>query len=423
MSVGDKLMKARCRLMTREPWYGHIAMSMTWIPSMMEGQACKTMGVRIVNGGEVQCIYYPPFVEGLTLEELYAVVQHEIEHIVRLHCVRVDSRHPLAWNIAADMCVNGRKDKPRIGYHDHAANTVIVPMKDQIVWIPKDWPEDETTEQYYERLAKQQQKQKGNGSGGDGNEDSEAGGEEDGEASGGGGGSGEGKEDQPGFGKVLDNHDLWKESDVGADEARQIVRDMVQQATDKTQGNAPGHLKEAIAKLNKPIVKWRQLLQHYLGKHVGNQRLTYSRRNRRRDSFGVPGISHHAAANVNVIIDTSGSVSTHELQQFFAEIESISSKAKTYILQWDASFQGFSQYRRGAWKHFKINGRGGTDMAAPMKWLMDNRRVADVQIMLTDGCCNYLPKDQVKFPAITVITQPASNSSAAPTYGHVVRMK
>lgn len=431
MDASDHVMKARCRLMTREPWYGHIAMSMSWIPSQMDGHQCKTMGVRIVNGGEIQCLYYPQFVLGLSLEELYAVVQHEIEHIVRLHCVRVDGRDPLGWNIAADMTVNGTKSHPRIGYND-VRNGLIVPMKDSIVWIPPDWPNDCAAEEYYDRLmekAKQLQQQLQNGGGGD--KDGEGGEGDDKEGKDGKGGKG-GKDSGDGngfgqtqspYGKILDNHDLWKESDVGADEMRQVVRDMVQQATEKTQGSVPGHLKEAIARLNKPIVKWRQLLQHYMGKHVGNQRKTYSRRNRRRDEFGVPGISHHAAATVNVIIDTSGSVSAAELEQFFAEIESISAKAKTFILQWDATFQGFSSYRRGAWKNFKVNGRGGTDMAAPMKWLVDNRKVADVQIMLTDGCCNYLPKAEVRFPAITVITHPESVTSHSPEYGHVVRMK
>jgi len=75
----DRLMKARCRLMMREPWYGHVAMSMVWIPSQMSWMAenRRTMGVRIVNGGEIQCLYYPPFIETLNIKELYAVIQHD----------------------------------------------------------------------------------------------------------------------------------------------------------------------------------------------------------------------------------------------------------------------------------------------------------------------------------------------------------
>ena len=398
LSLSDKLMKARCRLITREPWYGHIAMSMTWI-ALPDGAHCQTIGVRIVNGGDVQCVYHPSFVKNLSLEELYAVVQHEIEHIVRLHCIRVDSRHPLAWNIAADMCVNGGKDNPRIGYKDVVLNRTIIPNMDSLVWIPCDWPNDETTEQYYDRIVKKTDKNSTL---------------DDGEM------KADGANALNGFGRLLDDHEIWNNTDLGMDEARQVVRDLVIQATDKCQGNVPSHLAQAIDKLNKPIIKWRQLLQHYLGKHVGNRRLTFSRRNRRRDQFGMPGVSRHAAATVNVIVDTSGSISTAELQQFFSEIESISSKAKTSILLWDHAFQGWSVYRRGDWKRIAIKGRGGTDMAAPLKWLMDNRKVADVQVMLTDGFCKYLPKSEVTFPVITVITR---NNILAPQYGHIVHMK
>jgi predicted metal-dependent peptidase len=222
-------------------------------------------------------------------------------------------------------------------------------------------------------------------------------------------------------GQRIDDHTVWNQSDVSEDEARQVIKDMVDVATEKCQGCCPGHLTEAIQRLSKPVVRWRELLRHHLGKHVGNQRKTYSRRNRRRDWFGVAGISHHAAATVCVIIDTSGSISKKELEQFFAEIDAISSRAKVHVLQWDAKFQGYEMYRRGDWKKFKLKGRGGTDMAAPVQWLIDNRMVADVQVMLTDGYTGWAPKSSVAFPFITVITTPEGTTDG-PEYGSCVRM-
>lgn len=438
----DRLMKARCRLMTREPWYGHVAMSMHWIPSQMSWlpESSRTMGVRIKNGCEVQCLYYPPFVDSLSIKELYAVIQHEIEHIVRCHCVRIGHRNPAAWNIAVDMTVNGPKKNPRIGYKEPSSNQVVVPLDGNIVWIPEDWPQDCTAEEYYDRLEKNQKnmgptcqncgrpcpgKGKGKGKGKDKNE--------------GEGGSGSGDKSEGGegqcptcgqtgetysyggvSGKSLDDHSVWNQTDVSADEARQIVKDIVDQATEKCQGHTPGHLTAAIEALSKPVIRWREILRQYLGRHVGNRRTTYSRRNRRHRRFGVPGISHHAAAHVNVIVDTSGSIGKRELEQFFAEIDAISSRAKVRVLQWDSSFQGYDLYRRGDWKRFEIHGRGGTDMAAPVEWLMENQVVADVQIMLTDGYCNYISEQA--FPMITVITTPAGTTDG-PGWGHEVRMK
>lgn len=430
----DRMMNARCRLLTRSPWYGHIAMSMIWIPSEMSWmpEERRTMGVRIVNGGDIQCLYYQPFVAKQSIEELFGVIQHEIEHIVRVHCVRINHRNPVAWNVVCDMVVNGYRKKPRIGYLDSFTNKLTLPLNGDILWIPENWPRDGSSEAYYDLLEKTQCKcgkccpncgrptsGKGKGKSKDkskGNEDGNSndcptcGSDDDGRYSYGGE-----------SGQRIDDHSVWNQSDVSEDEARQVIKDMVDVATEKCQGNAPGHLIEAIQQLGKPVVRWRELLRHYLGKHVGNQRKTYSRRNRRRDWFGVAGISHHAAANVCVIIDTSGSIGTKELQQFFAEIDAIASRAKVFVLQWDAKFQGYEMYRRGDWKKFTLHGRGGTDMAAPVQWLIDNHAVADVQVMLTDGYTQWAPKSLVSFPFITVITT-LDGTTVGPEYGCCVRM-
>ena len=81
MDVFEKLLDARCRLLTREPWYGFFAMRMVWRAyDFGEVEECRrTMGVRFGVGGVVECLFYPPFVERLSLMELYGVIQHEIE--------------------------------------------------------------------------------------------------------------------------------------------------------------------------------------------------------------------------------------------------------------------------------------------------------------------------------------------------------
>lgn len=447
MEPSTKLMNARCRLMTREPWYGHVAMNINWIPSEMPWipEEQRTMGVRIVNDNDVQCMYYPPFVDSMTLEECYAVVQHEIEHLVRLHCIRVDNRHREAWNIAADMTVNGRRNAPRIGYRESRSNDMIVPLKGNIVWIPDDWPDGSSSEQYYDMLLKKQSgpicnrcgkpvgggqgNKKGKGKGGEKGEKGEE--EKDGE-----GGGGEADKDEhkcPGCGqdhngqysfggvsgKAIDNHDIWQTSDVSEDTARQIVNGIVQDATAKNQGSAPGHLTEAIKKLGKPVVRWRELLRNFVGRHVGSRRKTYSRTSRRVNMFGTPGISHHATATVTVIVDTSGSIGQAEMSQFFAEIDAISGKAKVNVLQWDYVFQGYKPYRAGDWKKFEFKGRGGTAMDQAVLWVVKNKVVPDCLILITDGYTGWPEKQD--FPFITCITTP-EGSTTGPSWGKVIRI-
>src|SRR5579871_5503149 len=84
MDVSEKLMNARCRLITLEPWYGTMAAMFQW----RHDDSIKTMGVRIVNGGLVECLYNKEFCDELSIEQMMGVLKHEIEHVVRLHCVR-----------------------------------------------------------------------------------------------------------------------------------------------------------------------------------------------------------------------------------------------------------------------------------------------------------------------------------------------
>lgn len=441
--VVDSLTRARCVLVNEQPFYGHMCMLTEWIPSNMDwikDEDSKTMGVRILNDLRVQCLYYPPFVSKMTVKELVAIIQHEIEHLVRLHCIRGTTRDPKLFNIACDMAVNGKRDNPKIGLTD-SGNKPVIPFKSDIVWCPPHLNDRLSAEEYYDEITKDMKAQRctckcnGEGSGGGGEDDDKGnsgkgqGDQGDEGQDGKGKGKGKNKKDGGGGGcpihdkyggKSLDDHSIWDQSDASPDEARQRVKDMVSDAVEKSQGNVPGHISELLKKLGKPIVRWRSILRQYLGRHVGNSRKTHNRVNRRLEgdeSFGMPGVSHHAASTVNVIVDTSGSVGGKELQQFFAEIDMISARAKVYILQWDHAFQGYGLYRRGAWKNFKVNGRGGTDMAAPVQWLIDNGKVHDCQIMLTDGYCNW--HEPCGFPFITCITV---RDTSEPTWGHVVRL-
>jgi predicted metal-dependent peptidase len=387
MKADEKLERARCRLLLVVPFYGHVAMQIKWIASEMpwlpEDQ--RTMGVRIVEGGEVECLYYPPFVEPVSVSEVAAVVQHEIEHVVRLHCVRHHGLDHDLFNIAADMCVNGTISRPRIGIAHDESNRPVIPFRNDIVWIPSGWPTDLTAEQYYVRLSADQ------------------------------------KAAVPQYvrGILLDDHAVWDQSTCDFEEARSRVRGLVAQAAFQSQGEIPGHLTEAVARLRGPAVSWARLLRQYIARHLGGRRRTLARANRRRPAFGNPGTSRRASVAINVILDTSGSITPNVLEQFFGEIDRISRRARVHVLQWDEKFQGYDRYRAGDWRSFLVKGRGGTDMAAPFDWLAKNRRIADLQILLTDGYCNW--PTQQRFPLITVIAG-AGWGRSKPRWGTVIHV-
>lgn len=381
-----KLIEARCRLLIRAPFYGHIAMTMEWRPSDMswiEQESRKRVSVRIVDTGRVEVLYYPPYIKSKNLKQLFGIIQHVIEHLMRLHPVRRDGRNKKIWDECTDMAVNGRRSNPRIGYDDSYRGLVL--PGDQMIWCPPEYNVSDNAESHYSRRIK---------------EDDHG--------------------DMSEF--MIDDHEAWGQTTVGEDEVRQLVKTMVSEAASSSPGNVPGHVSELLRELAKPVIKWREILRKYLGRHVGNRRKTHSRRNRRNDSFGSPGWSHHAAAKLSVIIDTSASVDSKMLEQFFAEIEAIAYKSRINILQWDYEFQGYGKYRRGDWRNIEIRGRGGTNMCAPLEWLEENGLVGDACVMLTDGYC-YWP-NRKQYPVIFVISREygSHNDSDYPDWGDIVKV-
>ena len=177
---------------------------------------------------------------------------------------------------------------------------------------------------------------------------------------------------------------------MSKDEARQVVKDMASQATAKAAGNVQGHLVEVLKELDKPIVNWKYVFRQLVGRRAGGKRTTYSRRSRRHNCFGVPGKSSHASIPLNVLVDTSGSMSSKDLELVFTEIEAMSQRFKITVIQFDHAVQGKpTTYHRGDWKKIKISGRGGTSFQVVFDWIEQNKMVADANIVLTDGYADF----------------------------------
>jgi len=166
----------------------------------------------------------------------------------------------------------------------------------------------------------------------------------------------------------MDDHSTWSQTTLTPEEIRQMVASSVKEVMEKFPGNVPGHLVDAVEALSTPIVRWEEVLKLLLGKYVGGRRNTFSRTNRRIQQFGVKGVSHHAAGDVVVVVDTSGSIGQDELQQFFAEIERMCSRSRVHLLQWDYGFQDYRRYRRGDWRKISVKSPS-RDAVAPT-WLL-----------------------------------------------------
>ena len=389
--VTDKIMDARCRVLSTEPFYGTMASMFTWVE---DNHNVPTMGVCVLPNGQVRCAYNYDFCEEVGnqpagIKLLMDIIRHEIEHIVRLHPVRLGPRDPELWNIVADMTINGKHRKPKIVGLRRLQEAIGI----NLVWLPDEWAEDITAEEAYDKLERcrveidvwkfdpygamcsdcggtgQEKDKSESGSGDeDGDQDSNGGqGGKEKEGDGkkkpcpkcGGSGTKKDKKGQKGLekffkketkiagdpnskkkfkvsGAMVGDHSTWKDSTCSEDDARQAVKNMIEQAA-RAAGKMPGHMQELLKGLGQAKVRWRSQIRNFIGRNYGGKRMTFARLSRRaKDPFGKKGQSKHANIPLTILVDTSGSISTLVLKQFFTEIEGMSRYFKVTIIEFTA---------------------------------------------------------------------------------------
>ena len=425
------------KLILSKPWYGTFASMIRW----RESKDIPTAGVAVMADGYIDGIYNQDFIDKLTINQIIATIQHEVDHVVRMHVTRGYGRDKNVFNFAADAIVNGPTGHPH-----------IEDLPKGCIYYREEWPKDLSTEELYDYLKKEMKcpfcggkiefdengesnAQCGGGEGGEegeGESGSGGGGEgEEGEDEGSGGGDGkDGKDGKDSNGKdgkggkdkkctctnwkLVDNHDTWDKSTASEDQAKGIVKrhsDTASQAA----GNTPGHLEEAIERLKEVTHNWKREFKEYLGRECGGKRPCLSRPNRRINKFGVPGTTCRSMVRVTIAVDTSGSISQEDLCEFFSHIDKISTRVKIKMIEFDHQVQQVRKYRRGDWKGIKVLGRGGTSFVNLMDHMEQNGLVGEVNIIFTDGYAEF-PEEK----PYQVMWAICSNSGVKPPWGKVI---
>ncbi len=404
----SKLLDARCRIQVIDIWYGVFSIRLNWV----EDKNVGTMGVSIHSGGKVKCAYNPEWCETLTIEELIAVIKHEIEHITRMHIERHSStdrfKHDLA-NIAADWVINGYYDPQKRDNHngikDLPKSGCFLPEKNDPAWAGVDMTPvhpGATTEELYEFLLKNTNKMPVGGYGG--------------------------------YNVVItenknvlsttltDNHGTWDDSTATTEEIRQTAQDLCRAASAQA-GTTPAHLMASIAALEKPQYNWVNALASYVGRHCGKKRSTFSRVNRRFRRFGIKGHSSHGNVPLTVHVDRSGSMSMKMLGRVFAEIEAMSQHFKITILVFDVIVHSVSQYHKGDWKKIQLKGGGGTHFDASLTYAEEHNLTGQVNILITDGFDTCPPKRDYPMMWVVIGKSGQDHFKNKCTWGEIIPIK
>lgn len=338
----EKIIKARTTLLRKSPFFGILALKLTVIANDQITDTMATDGAHLY--------YDPKWVEELDPPETLGVCAHEILHCGLLHPYRRGNREPERWNIACDFAINW----PLV--HTYG---FTLPKGALISAKYANMP----AEQIYKALPKTYERPK----------------------------PAKGRKTHWGdcFDAVPTHHtttDQEKQWEVLTEEAKQSAR----QRGDGTEGAL-----EQIG-LGKPRIDWKTQTANIFGAITKTDYswvppdLIYLTRNIHVPTLHEPNVGHLAIA-----IDTSASVQTHELTQFWAELKYLLETVnltKLTLIQCDTEIHFHKEYTNNDLIPLDVVGRGGTAFTPVFDRLNNPEDEVNALIYFTDmGSWDYPP--------------------------------
>lgn len=384
--VIDKIITSRVRMLLNAPFFGNLATRLKIIDA---SGWCPTAGT------DGKHFYYnKDFLLGLDKDEMEFLMGHEVMHCVYDHMERRGSRDPQLWNCAGDFVINLDLVESGIGKLIHKPEAkagtglaadgtkAIVPCYDKKY-------AGMSADQIYELLKDEQDQNGGKGEkhqfdvhmdpdGSDGDEDGE----------GGEGGAG-GKYDPTGKNGPIPMTD--EEKAVLGDEIRQA---MMEAAKVAGAGNCPGGVRRMIKDLTEPQMDWREILNAQVQSCVKND-YTFARPSRKSSGMGggiiLPGQDYDVEVDVDIAVDTSGSMSAAMLNDLLSETKGIMEQFEAFKLRvwcFDTSTYTVHTYtpdNLDEIDYFEMEGGGGTTFECNWAMMREEEIMPNQFIIMTDG--------------------------------------
>jgi len=403
-SVRRRVIRARVQLLLKNPFFGYLA-SYLELKEHESEYPTGTDGIRLY--------YFPEKIDRLEDEEIEGVFAHEVMHLALGHIWRRGSRAKRLWNMAADYAINAiLKDQFRLP---------------EGILYEKEF-ENKSAEQIYNELLK---------------EDNLPGGEADtiddhgvwDNTEQGGGDKVKQPDSRPGAAldkpteanEASEDVELWKQramdkpTEASKDEELWKQRAIEAAAVAKHQGMFPLGIARVIGELAYPRLNWHQLLHQYI-KQRSSDDYDWMRPDKRLLQYGVyyPS-SKSEMLKIAVAVDTSGSVSDEQLDEFLAEMRNILQSFSSFqarLLACDAAVHAdMMAVHDSDFEPFLkcLSGGGGTDFRPVFSKIDDDP--PEVLVYLTDGDGKY-PDSNQPFDVIWVM-----NSYLEPPFGRVIRLE
>lgn len=191
----------------------------------------------------------------------------------------------------------------------------------------------------------------------------------------------------------LPDHSGWGDMDALPEATQKLIRKQtehilkeVADQVKKSQGHIPGEFAEILDNINKtepPKFDWKG----YLRRFTGGSTKVYTKKIRRKFNKRYeenPGLKIKPRRHILFAIDTSGSVSTNELNECVQELYHIhKTGTEITVIQADTAISDISKFNHRA--EFKVHGRGGTSFQPVIDYYNENTSKFTCLIYFTDG--------------------------------------
>ena len=356
LNRNESLSKVCKELMLKEPYYG-LFLVMTekeWSDKI------PTAGVAKHNIN-YKLLINPEFWDSLSLDHKIGLTKHEMLHLAFFHPLMKDSfEDAKLFNVAADLEINQYIEEQ---YLPEGALKL-----DSFPGITL--PERAGTRAYYEILSQNQNNQTlqnlmdamSNGN------------------------------SQSKDGLNNPNHD-WEEFEDMSDAEKRLLKTQMEyqmrelaEEVRKSRGTIPGEIKELIdnfTAFEEPKFDWRGYIRRFVGRSVK----VYTKKLRRKFNKRFednPGLKIKQKKHILVAVDTSGSVSTDELKEFFSEVHHMhKTGCDITVVQCDTAISDIRPYKQS--NQIELHGRGGTSFDPVIEYYDANQKKYTCLIYFTDG--------------------------------------
>jgi hypothetical protein len=171
-------------------------------------------------------------------------------------------------------------------------------------------------------------------------------------------------------------------------------------------GKLSQSLMRFVDNLLAPQLPWRALLARYM-MNTARDDYSFQRTSRREGEALMPRL-HSQGVKVAVALDSSGSVTREELQEFLTEIDALKAQVRAEVILHvcDDRLDPAGPWKYAMWETLAlpegVSGGGGTDFRPVFEWLRADNVSPDLLVYFTDAEGRF-PDREPNFPVLWLV--------------------